>query len=171
MTLSGTTRSPQRWLGAPSRTGGICLASKLARQHVEEDLEACCIRSRHDQIDASAVLRGDRAVEIDIFADELRRDRGPPADWCPARADAVHAAETRLISEHDAQQFDHAGQRPAWLFSQHQESRFFKSILRREVALGVKWTRHQFAQNRVGAAGCKPCCRWWGARSLSRRPP
>src|SRR3984893_8919735 len=103
MTLSGTTRSPQRWLGGTVENQQNVLASKLARQHVEENLEACCIRSRHDQIDASAVLRGDRAVEIDIFADELRGDRGPRADWCPARADAAHAAETRLISEHDAQ--------------------------------------------------------------------
>ena len=32
------------------------LASKLARQYGEEDLEACCIRGRHNQVDASAVL-------------------------------------------------------------------------------------------------------------------
>ena len=30
------------------------LPGKLARQHVKEDLEACRIRSRHDQVEASA---------------------------------------------------------------------------------------------------------------------
>src|SRR5271166_143494 len=32
---------------------------------------------------------------------------------------------------------------PAWLSSQHQENRFFKSILRREVPLGMERARHQ----------------------------
>ena len=34
---------------------------------------------------------------------------------------------------------------PVWPSSRHQESRFFKSILRREVALGMKRTRYQLA--------------------------
>jgi hypothetical protein len=38
-----------------------------------------------------------------------------------------------------------AERQPVWPSSQHQESRFFKSILRREVALGMKRTRHQLA--------------------------
>ena len=73
------------------------LPGEPARQHLEEDLEACRIRGRHDQIDASAVLGRDRAVEIDVFADELRGDRGPRADRCPAGPDAVHTAEARFI--------------------------------------------------------------------------
>ena len=48
-------------------------------------------------------LGRDRAVEIDVFADELRRDRGPRADQRPAGPDAVHAAEARFIGKHDAQ--------------------------------------------------------------------
>src|SRR5271165_812699 len=36
-------------------------------------------------------------------------------------------------------------QQPAGLASQHLESRFFKSFLSRDVALGMKWTRHQLA--------------------------
>src|SRR6185437_235585 len=56
------------------------LASKLARQHVEEGLKACRIRSRHNQIDASAVLGRDRTVQVDVFADELGGHFGPRAD-------------------------------------------------------------------------------------------
>src|SRR6516162_5402422 len=37
-----------------------------------------------------------------------------------------------------------ASQQPDGPSSQHQESRFFKIILGREVALGMMWTRHQF---------------------------
>src|SRR4030081_2039470 len=38
-----------------------------------------------------------------------------------------------------------AWRQPAWLSSQHLESHFFKSVLSRDVALGVKQTRHQLA--------------------------
>src|ERR1700716_3165268 len=38
-----------------------------------------------------------------------------------------------------------AWRQPAWLSSQHLESHFFKSGLSRDVALGVKRTRHQLA--------------------------
>src|ERR1700731_636466 len=44
------------------------LPGKLSRQGGEEDLKARRIRSRHDQIDASPILRRDRAVQIDVFA-------------------------------------------------------------------------------------------------------
>jgi hypothetical protein len=50
--LSGTARSPERWLGAPSRTKDV-LPGKLAREHIKKSLEAFRVRSRHDQIDAS----------------------------------------------------------------------------------------------------------------------
>src|SRR5215831_20099048 len=73
------------------------------RASVSRKLEACRIRRRHDQIDAYAVLGRDRSVQIDVFADELGSHSGPCADRRPARANAVHAAEARLIYEHDAQ--------------------------------------------------------------------
>ena len=46
------------------------LPGKLSRQGVEEGLEVRRIRSWHDQIDTS-LLRRDRAVQIDVFANEL----------------------------------------------------------------------------------------------------
>src|SRR6478736_4280450 len=92
--LSGTTRSPERWLGAPSRT------SKMS---CRENLETRRIRGRHDQIDASAVPGRDRAVQIDVFADELRGDLGSCADRRPAGPYPIHPAEARFVSEHDAQ--------------------------------------------------------------------
>ena len=58
------------------------LPGELSREDVEEGLEACRIRRRHDQIDAGAVVRRDRAVQIDVFADELGGDCGP----CPIGA-------------------------------------------------------------------------------------
>ena len=60
--------------------------SELSREDVEESLEACRIRCRHDQIDARSVFRADRAVQIDIFANELSGDRtlrvGAPLNFC-----------------------------------------------------------------------------------------
>src|ERR1700731_4640454 len=52
------------------------LPGKLSRQGGEEDLKARHIRSRHDQIDTSPILRRDRAVQIDVFANELGGDLG-----------------------------------------------------------------------------------------------
>src|SRR5256885_7628304 len=97
--LLGTARSPQRRLGAPSRTSKMSWRANLRASTSRKTWKHAVFEV--GMISASAVLGGDRAVEIDIFADELRGDRGPRADWCPARADAVHAAEARLISEHD----------------------------------------------------------------------
>ena len=57
-----------------------------ARQHLEEGLEACRIRGRHDQIDASAVLGRDRAVEIDVLADQLPRRPRVACRPAPSRA-------------------------------------------------------------------------------------
>jgi hypothetical protein len=56
---------------------------KLSRQHVEEGLEAGRVRCRHDQIIAIPVLWRDRAVQIDVFANELGGDLGPDADRGP----------------------------------------------------------------------------------------
>ena len=53
----------------------------------------------------SEVLTGNRrnrAVEIDVLADELRGDCGPRAERRPAGPDAVHAAEACFIGKHDA---------------------------------------------------------------------
>ena len=79
------------------------LPGKLSRQGGEEDLKARRIRSRHDQIDTSPILRRDRAVQIDVFANELGGDLGPDADRCPAWPWPVDAAETRFIGEQDPQ--------------------------------------------------------------------
>ena len=79
------------------------LPGKLARQHIKEGLEACRVRSRHDQIDAGAVLGRDRAVQIDVLAYELGGHLGPRSDRRPARPWPVHAAEARFIGEYDAQ--------------------------------------------------------------------
>src|ERR1700731_1015649 len=53
-------------------------AWQLSRQGGEEDLKARRIRSRHDQIDTSPILRRDRAVQIDVFANELGGCRSEP---------------------------------------------------------------------------------------------
>src|SRR5271166_5326087 len=76
---------------------------KLSRQDVEEGLEAGRVRCRHDQINASPVLWRDRAVQIDVFANELGGDLGPDADRGPARPRPIDTAEPRFIGEHDAQ--------------------------------------------------------------------
>ena len=79
------------------------LPRKLAREDLKEDLEAFGIRGWHDQIDASAILGRDRTVQIDVFADELGGDTRSCANRRPAWPQSIHSAETRLISEHDAQ--------------------------------------------------------------------
>jgi hypothetical protein len=61
------------------------LPGKLAREDIKKRLEACRIRSRHDQIDESAVLRCDRALQIDVFTDQLGGHLGPCSDRRPAR--------------------------------------------------------------------------------------
>ena len=77
------------------------LPGKLSRQGVEEDLEARRIRSRHDLIDTRPVPWRDRAVQIDVFANELGGDLRPDADRGPARPWPVDPAETRFIGEQD----------------------------------------------------------------------
>ncbi len=79
------------------------LPGKFPREDIEEGLEARRVRCRHDQIDASPILRRDRSVQIDVFANELGGDLGPGAGWSPARPRAVDPAETRFIGEHDPQ--------------------------------------------------------------------
>ena len=79
------------------------LPGKLSRQSVEEGLEARRVRSWHDQIDTSPILRRDRAVQIDVFANELGGDFGPDADRGPARPWPVDPTETRFIGEQDPQ--------------------------------------------------------------------
>ena len=76
---------------------------KLSRQDVEEGLEAARVRCRHDQINASPVLWRDRAVQIDVFANELGGDLGPDADRRPAWPWPVDPPEPRFIGEHDSQ--------------------------------------------------------------------
>jgi hypothetical protein len=68
----------------------------------------------------------------------VKPGRGPARPW------PVHSAEARFIGEHDVQAPTTLRQL-AWLSSQHVESRFFKRVLRRDLALGMKWTPHQFA--------------------------
>jgi hypothetical protein len=79
------------------------LPGKLSRQGVEEDLKARRIRSWHDQIDTTPILRRDRAVQIDVFANELGGDFQPDADRGPARPWPVDPAEARFIGEQDPQ--------------------------------------------------------------------
>src|ERR1700720_295745 len=79
------------------------LPGKLSRQGCEEGLKARRIRSRHDQIDTSPILRRDRAVQIDVFANELGGDFRPDANRSPARPWPVDPAETRFIGEQDPQ--------------------------------------------------------------------
>ena len=51
-----------------------CPAGRTCAQHVEEGLKTGGVRSRHDQIDANSVFRRNRAVQIDVFANELGSD-------------------------------------------------------------------------------------------------
>jgi hypothetical protein len=77
------------------------------REH-EEDLEACRIRHRHEQIDARSVLRADRSVQVDVFANELGGDLGPGADGSPARPWPIDTAEASLIGEPEGVSCDQA---------------------------------------------------------------
>ena len=52
---------------------------------------------------APATSPGDRAVQIDVFANELGGDLGPGAGWSPARPRVIDPAEPRFIGEHDPQ--------------------------------------------------------------------
>jgi hypothetical protein len=79
------------------------LAGILLGQCLQKNLEALGIGGRHDQIDAGSVLWADGAIQIDVFADELAGDLWPCPSGSPARSRAVHSAEARFISEHDAQ--------------------------------------------------------------------
>ncbi len=76
--LPGSTSSLERWFGGAVKHQQDILPGKLSRQDVQEGLEARRIRCRHDQIDASAILRRDRAKQIDVFANEPRGDRLMP---------------------------------------------------------------------------------------------
>jgi hypothetical protein len=73
------------------------------RQGLQKNLEAFGIGRRHHQVDASSVLRADRAIQIDVFTNELAGDLWADADGCPARSRAVHPTEARFVGEHDAQ--------------------------------------------------------------------
>ena len=73
------------------------------RHGLQKNLEAFGIGRRHDQKDASSVLRANCAIQIDVFTDELGGDLWPYANGCPARSRAVHPAEARFVGEHDAQ--------------------------------------------------------------------
>src|SRR6516164_4226190 len=112
-------------------------------QGLQKNLEAFGIGRRHDQEDASSVLRADSAIQIDVFTNELAGDLRPDADRCPARSRAVHPTEPRFIGRCASD--GHAWRQPAELSSQHWENRFFKSVLSGDVAFGMEWTRHQLA--------------------------
>jgi hypothetical protein len=51
----------------------------------------------------SRTLRCDRAVQIDVFADQLGGYLGPCSDRRLARPWPIHAPEVGFIGEHDAQ--------------------------------------------------------------------
>ena len=79
------------------------LPAVLPGQSLEENLEAFRVGRRHDQIDASSVLWGDGAMEVDVFANKLGGDLWPCPIGSPARSRAVDPPEARFIGEHDAQ--------------------------------------------------------------------
>ena len=139
------------------------MSGKPARQHVEKGLEACCGRLVSSQINASTILWRDRTVQIDVFADELGGHFGPRADRRPARPQPVHAAKARFIGEHDAQVSSAPGGSPAGFPSTASGKPFFACILRGEVALGMKRTRHQLAPKPCRCSSYRPC---WLQRSL-----
>jgi hypothetical protein len=60
---------------------------------------------------------------------------GPRADRRPAPTNAIHAAEARFVREHDAQASPAPGGRPPRFPHRIRKAVFFKSILRRQVAL------------------------------------
>jgi hypothetical protein len=74
--LQGSTTSPARWLGAPRSKRISILTGNLSREGIEEDLQAGRIRCRHDKRNARPVLWSDRAVHIDVFANEPRGEPG-----------------------------------------------------------------------------------------------
>src|SRR6266436_809574 len=91
------------------------LAGVLLGQCGQENLEAFRIGRRHDQIDASSVLRADGAIEVDVFANELGGNPRPDADGSPARSWAVHPPKACFIGEHDAQATTPSGGSPTSL--------------------------------------------------------
>src|SRR5262249_22274857 len=122
--LWGTVRSPQRWLGAPSRT------SRMSRR---ANLRASTSRKTWKH----AVFDGrDRAVQIDVFANELGGDTGPCADRRPARANAIHAPEARFISEHDAQPPPAPGRSPPSFLHSIRKAVFLKVFCAARSRLG-----------------------------------
>ena len=110
--LSGKRKLAAAMVGGAVEHQEDILPGKFSRQHVEERLEACGVRGRHDQVDTSSVLWNDRAVQIDVFADELGSDRRPRSDRRPARPRPVDPAEAGFIGEHDAQATTAPGGRP-----------------------------------------------------------
>ena len=103
------------------------LPGKSSRQDIDEALKACRIRCRHDQIDAGTVLRRNRAIQIDVFANELGGHLRPDAARRPARSRPVDPAETRFIGEHDPQPTAALGGRPPNLPYRAWKAAFLKS--------------------------------------------
>jgi hypothetical protein len=91
---------------------------------------------RHDQIDTSAILGRDRAVQIDVFADELGGHFGPRAGRRPARPRPIHAAEARFINEHDAQAPPAPGGGPPSLPHSIRKAVFLKAFCAARSRLG-----------------------------------
>ena len=88
------------------------LPAVLLGQCLQENLEAFRIGRRHDQIDASSVLRADGAIEVDVFADELGGDLRPRPNGSPARSRAVHPPKARFVGKHDTQAAATSGGNP-----------------------------------------------------------
>ena len=79
------------------------LMGDFLHQNAEEGLEICRIQGWHDQIDTSAVLGRGRAVQVDVFADELGAELGPGVERCSAAAVAGHEAEVGFVTKHDTE--------------------------------------------------------------------
>jgi hypothetical protein len=85
------------------------LPGEASRQCVEEALEERGVRCRHDQVDASAVLRADRAIKIDVLTNELRGDLGSDPARRPAGPWAIDPPEPCFVGEHNPQSPPAAG--------------------------------------------------------------
>src|SRR5260370_1968399 len=66
------------------------LPGALLGQWGQKNRETFRIGRRHDQIDASSVLRADPATEADVFSNALGGNLRPDPDANPARSHAAH---------------------------------------------------------------------------------
>ena len=137
------------------------LPGKPARQDIQEALEASRVRGRHNQIDAGPVLRTNRTVQIDVFANELTA--------VPSTTVAGSSGRNALHRQTSPATDDRAGRPRAAPSAQRRERRFFKSVLRRKIAFGMKRPRHQLAPAMPPDAGVWPAWPCYPIRQLSSR--